>query len=119
MAVITRYIVVRNGVELDQVFTDKKEAEAYDKMLEAAEKLGEFIKTAGLEIDVDARTIDALAIYLAQNAARVTAILKGIKPFGRTTAPPDKAKTNQAAPSEEKKKPQESKSRSARKGTER
>ena len=33
MVVIIRYIVVRNGVELDQVFTIKKEAEAYDKML--------------------------------------------------------------------------------------
>ena len=39
MAVITRYIVVRNGVELDKVFSEKKEAEAYDKMLDAADNL--------------------------------------------------------------------------------
>ncbi len=46
MAVITRFIVVRNGVELDKVFDVKKEADAYDKMLDAAENLAVFIKKA-------------------------------------------------------------------------
>ena len=32
MAVITRFIVVRNGVELDKEFDVKKEADAYDKI---------------------------------------------------------------------------------------
>lgn len=80
MAVITRFVVVRNGVELDQVFTVKKEAEAYDKMLDAAENLADFIKSSDLEIDLDAKTIDALAVLLAKNGPEVTQILRGIKP---------------------------------------
>ena len=36
MAVITKYVVVRDGVELDREFLVKKEADAYDKMLDAA-----------------------------------------------------------------------------------
>ena len=62
MAVITRYIVVRNGVELDQVFSVKREAEAYDKMLDAAENLATFIKSSELDVSVEASTIDAIAM---------------------------------------------------------
>jgi uncharacterized protein len=80
MAVITKFVVVRNGVELDKEFLVKKEAEAYDRMLDAAENLAGYIKNAGLEIDVDDRTIDAIAIFLAQNGPEVTRILKGLKP---------------------------------------
>jgi dsDNA-binding SOS-regulon protein len=81
MAVITRYIIVRNGVELDKVFEDKKEADAYDKMLDAADNLAAFIKKSDLQIDLDAKTIDAVSIYLAKNAPEVTRILKGLKPM--------------------------------------
>lgn len=80
MAVITRYVVVRNGIELDQVFTVKKEAEAYDKMLDAAEELAGFIKSSAIDIAVEDATIDAVAILLAQQAPEVVKILKGIKP---------------------------------------
>jgi dsDNA-binding SOS-regulon protein len=81
MAVITKYVVVRNGVELDKEFLVKKEAEAYDKMLDAAEKLAAFIKEAELEIDIDAETIDAIAVFLATNGPEVTKLLKGVKPY--------------------------------------
>ena len=81
MAVITRFIVVRDGVELDKVFEVKKEAEAYDKMLDAAENLAAFIKNADLKLDLDTKTIDGLSIYLAKNAPEVTRMLKGIKPL--------------------------------------
>ena len=80
MAVITKYIVVRNGVELDQVFDVKKEAEAYDKMLDAADNLAVLIKTSGINIDIDEETIDEISIFLAKNGQEVTKILKGIKP---------------------------------------
>ena len=53
MAVMTRFIVVRNGVELDKVFSVKKEAEAYDKMLDAAENLSGFIKSSELNVEVE------------------------------------------------------------------
>ena len=39
MAVVAKFFVVRDGVEIDQVFSEKKEAEAYDKMLDAAQKI--------------------------------------------------------------------------------
>ena len=84
MAVITKYVVVRHGVELDREFLVKKEAEAYDKMLDAAENLAAYIKDAGLEIDLDGKAIDALAVFLAKNGPEVTRILKGLKP----AAPP-------------------------------
>jgi uncharacterized protein len=81
MAVITRFIVVRNGVELDQIFTDKKEAEAYDAMLDAADHLAGLIRQGDLQIEVDSRTIDAISIHLAQNAPEVLKILKLVKPL--------------------------------------
>ncbi len=80
MAVITKYVVVRNGVELEQVFTDKKDAEAYDKMLDAAEGLSELIKTGDHGIDLAPEVVDEIALILAKNAAAVTQILKAVKP---------------------------------------
>lgn len=38
MAVITKFVVVREGVE-KMTFTSKKEADAYDKMLDIADNL--------------------------------------------------------------------------------
>ena len=80
MAVITRYVVVRNGVESDRVFTEKKAAEAYDKMLDAADDLAVLIKTGGLDIGLEDAVIDALSVFLAKNGPAVTRILKGLKP---------------------------------------
>jgi dsDNA-binding SOS-regulon protein len=106
MAVITRFIVVRNGVELDKVFEDKKEADAYDKMLDAADNLAAFIKQSDLQIDLDAKTIDAVSIYLAKNASEVTRILKGLKPMmPATTAAGKFEKPTDPVPAEDKKTP--------------
>lgn len=95
MAVITRYIVVRNGVELDKVFEAKKEADAYDKMLDAAENLAAFIKQSDLEADINDETVDAISIYLAKNGPEVTRILRGIKPV--TPSPPEQTKAEKPA----------------------
>jgi dsDNA-binding SOS-regulon protein len=106
MAVITRFIVVRNGVELDKVFEDKKEADAYDKMLDAADNLAAFIKQGDLQIDLDVKTVDAVAIYLAKNAPEVTRILKGLKPMAPVApAGADSEKPVDPAPAENKKAP--------------
>ena len=94
MAVITKFVVVRHGVELDKEFLVKKEAEAYDKMLDAADSLADLIKGSGLDVDLDESTIDAIAVFLAKNGPEVSRILKGIKPL----AQPAK---NAAAKSEE------------------
>ncbi|CAB1078000.1 hypothetical protein D1AOALGA4SA_5768 [Olavius algarvensis Delta 1 endosymbiont] len=101
MAVITRFIVVRNGVELDKVFDVKKEADAYDKMLDAAEKLAAFIKKSDLQIDLDAKTVEEISICLAKNAPEVTNILRGIKLITPSTAKIEKPAD--PAPVEEKK----------------
>lgn len=80
MAVITKYIVVRDGRELDQVFTDKKEAESYDKMLDAAEELAALIKQGDLKLGIDDKIIDEISVYLAKNASTVAKILRSVKP---------------------------------------
>jgi hypothetical protein len=104
MAVITRFIVVRNGVELDKVFDVKKEADAYDKMLDAAEKLAVFIKKSDLAIDLDAKTVEEISICLAKNAPEVTSILRGIKPITPLAQPVAKIeKPADPAPAKDKK----------------
>jgi dsDNA-binding SOS-regulon protein len=77
MAVIVKYVVVRNGVE-KMTFTTKKEADAYDKMLDIADELYEFIDTAGLGIGENLR--EELSLFLARNRDQVMTILKGITP---------------------------------------
>ena len=76
MAVIVKYVVERNGVE-KMTSTSKKEADAYDKMLDVAEGLTDFISTSSLEIDD--RLTEELALYLAQNSTSLQHILKGGK----------------------------------------
>jgi dsDNA-binding SOS-regulon protein len=104
MAVITRFIVVRDGVELDQVFSDKKEAEAYDQMLDAAQHLAALIKQADIQVNIDPKTIDDISIYLAKNAAAVVKLLKSVKPLKPVSKDTDKAKATQDEPVEDKKK---------------
>ena len=115
MAVITKYIVVRDGVELDQVFADKKEAEAYDKMLDAAQELSGLISQGDLPIDLDTETIGAVAIYLAKNAPAVTRILKSVKPFKAPAAGSGKDKTATDGSKESRKKAPESKTKAGSK----
>ena len=101
MAVITKFVVVRHGVELDKEFLVKKEAEAYDKMLDAADNLAALIRNAGLEVDLDDTTIDAIAVFLAKNGPEVSRILKGIKLLGPASGKsgdkPDRAPAEAAA----------------------
>ena len=108
MAVITRFIVVRNGVELDKEFEVKKEAEAYDKMLDAADNLAAFIKQSNLKVELDPKAIEDVAICLAKNAPEVNRILKGVKPYVPATPAAEKADKpadGQDAPTKAKKNP--------------
>jgi dsDNA-binding SOS-regulon protein len=92
MAVIVKYFILRNGIELSQAFADKKEAEAYDKMLDAADELETLIRESGIEIAMNDQTIREIAVVLAKNGPQVTQILKNIKPFGpaaQTSEPPE------------------------------
>ena len=51
MTVITRYVVEHKGVE-KFVTADKKEADQYDKMLDVADNLSEYIEGKGIKIDM-------------------------------------------------------------------
>ena len=85
MSVIVKYFILRNGVELNEAFTDKKEAEAYDKMLDAADELETLIRQSGIDINMNDQLIRDIAVVLAKNGPHVTQILKNIKPIGSTT----------------------------------
>ncbi len=76
MAVIVKYVVVRDGKE-DMIFTTKKEADAYDKMLDIAERLYAFLHSA--EIDIAADALDALTFFMAQQRDPIGKLLRGGK----------------------------------------
>lgn len=55
----------------------KRQADAYDKILEAAAELADLIELSAIEIgEYD---LEELTIYLARNAHRVKTILKPVK----------------------------------------
>ncbi|QSX28615.1 YebG family protein [Shewanella cyperi] len=93
MAVITQYVVVREGVE-KMTFTSKKEADAYDKMLDIADSLIPFIQGAGLDLD-DGKT-EKLAFYLATHKDDLSSLLKGA-PLAKAEAAPRKNTRKDAA----------------------
>ncbi len=55
----------------------KQEADAYDKMLDAAANLADLIEASGIEMDEYA--LEELTILLAKNAPAVRDILKNLK----------------------------------------
>ncbi|MGI2854725.1 YebG family protein [Shewanella algae] len=90
MAVITQYVVVREGVE-KMTFTSKKEADAYDKMLDIADNLIPFIQSSELELDDN--TTEKLAFYLASHKDTLANLLKGAPVKAPAPAKSSKKKT--------------------------
>lgn len=82
MAVITKYIVERKGVE-KMTFTSKKEADAYDKMLDCADQLALFLEASSLTLDEG--QLEELGLYLASNKDVVQRLFKG-NPFNHEPA---------------------------------
>ncbi|MGX9459666.1 YebG family protein [Shewanella sp. A14] len=74
MAVITQFVVVREGVE-KMTFISKKEADAYDKMLDISDNLVPFLTKADLGLDEN--KCEQLAFYLANNKDELSNLLKG------------------------------------------
>lgn len=74
MAVVTQFVVVREGVE-KMTFTSKKEADAYDKMLDIADNLIPFLSKS--ELELDERDVEKLSFFLAQNKDDLQILLKG------------------------------------------
>lgn len=68
MAVITQYVVVRDG-EHKMSFTTKAEADAHDKMLDMVEALFPLLERSELLHDENA--IEELALYLAREREQV------------------------------------------------
>ena len=76
MAVIVKYIVVRNGVE-KMTFATKKEADAHDKMLDIADNLYAFLENSDLKLDN--KTMEDITLFLAENRDDVLPLLRGMK----------------------------------------
>jgi dsDNA-binding SOS-regulon protein len=98
MAVIVKYIVVRNGEE-KMTFATKKEADAYDKMLDIADRLFDFLGSADLNLDEGQQ--DAISLLMAEKRDEVMPILRGIaqkkKPASAKAAPAKKTAPKTAA----------------------
>ena len=77
MAVIVKYTVVRDGEE-KMTFATKKEADAYDKMLDIADNLYDFLGRTDLKLDETQQ--EELALLMAQRRDEVMPILRGISP---------------------------------------
>ncbi|NHI02034.1 MULTISPECIES: YebG family protein [Oceanimonas] len=69
MAVEVQYRVVRNGIE-KMTFTNKKEADAYDRLLELAEHIETVLEQGPVNLEETDR--EALALFLAQHQAELT-----------------------------------------------
>ncbi|WP_085298943.1 YebG family protein [Cognaticolwellia mytili] len=76
MAVESRFVVIRQGVEVE-TFMDKKAADDYDKMLDMADNLSEMFEQAPVELSEEIR--EELSVYLAQNRECVLVALQAKK----------------------------------------
>lgn len=73
MAVEIKYVVIREGEE-KMSFASKKEADAYDKMLDLAEVLNDWLVASPLEMDDVQR--DTMAMWLAERKEALLHILR-------------------------------------------
>jgi len=77
MAVESRFVVIRNGVEA-KTFMDKKSADEYDKMLDMADNLSQMFSQSSVELSDSAN--EELSIFLAQHREEVLVALLAKKP---------------------------------------
>lgn len=77
MAVVVKYVVERDGVER-MTFTSKKEADAYDKMLDIAENLESLI--GAVDVPLSEQQVESLALQIAKQKEDFMQVLKGSKP---------------------------------------
>lgn len=77
MPVIVKYIVVRDGDE-KMTFATKKEADAYDKMLDIADNLFDFLENSDIVLDETRK--EEISLLLAEKRDEVMPILRGVSP---------------------------------------
>ncbi|MBL1377260.1 YebG family protein [Zobellella iuensis] len=87
MAVTIQYLVVRNGIE-KMTFTNKKDADAYDRLLELAEHLDELLASGPVALGEQDR--EALALFLAQHQDQLSGPKK--TPAKKAAKPADEIK---------------------------
>lgn len=76
MAVEIKYVVVREGQE-KMSFASKKDADAYDKMLDLAEVLGEWLTYSPATLEEG--QADVLAMWMAENKDVLSTVLRSGK----------------------------------------
>ncbi len=86
MAVIVKYIVVRNGEE-KMTFATKKEADDYDKMLDIADNLFEFLESSKIKLSED--QLEGISLLLAENKDKLVSILRGVNPKKKAVKKPE------------------------------
>ena len=99
MAVESRFVVIRHGVEA-KTFMDKKSADEYDKMLDMADNLADVFAQSPIELSGSAS--EELSIYLAQHREEVLIALLAKKPPNKI---PAKKAVKKTAEKEEKSEP--------------
>ncbi len=77
MAVIVKYIVVRNGEE-KMTFATKKEADAHDKMLDIADNLFDFLEKA--KVKLNESQLEEVSLLMAEKRDQLIPVLRGINP---------------------------------------
>lgn len=87
MPVIVKYTVERNGVER-MTFTSKQEADAYDKMLDTADLLQQWLSSA--QPSLDEVTAESLSLTMAKQREELMSLLSG-KPVKSKTTKPDES----------------------------
>ncbi|ORJ24342.1 YebG family protein [Rouxiella badensis] len=89
MAVETKFVVVRKGEE-KMTFASKKEADAYDKMLDMAEAFSDWLLQSNLELDET--QAESMGLFFAEQKEAVQHILRTSKvPDADANAESDKA----------------------------
>ena len=76
MSVEIKFVVVRKGEE-KMTFVSKKEAEAYDKMLDMAEAFTDWLLQGGMQLDE--KQAENIGFYLAEQKDTVQHILRTSK----------------------------------------
>jgi len=67
-------------------FTSKKEADAYDRLLDIADHMYAFLEAAG--VDVSADQLEELSFFLAKNRDDAVSLLRGGKIKNKAAQPP-------------------------------
>ena len=81
MTVVVQYIVVRDG-DKKMTFATKKEADTYDKMLDIADNLFDFLGNS--DINLDETRKEEISLLFAEKRDEVMPILRGASPKAKS-----------------------------------